>query len=123
MTASRPPANMGYKLRLRIRVIRDDGMTALGPGKADLLDAIARTGSIRAAAAELQMSYMRAWTLVKTMNDAFPSPLVETKRGGARNGGAHLTPRGQRVLRLYRKIEEKAHRAIDSLWEKMREEL
>lgn len=39
---------------------------ALGPGKADLLDAIARTGSISKAAKAMGMSYSRAWTLVDT---------------------------------------------------------
>ena len=60
-------------------------------GKADLLDAVARTGSIRAAAEALEMSYMRAWTLIRTMNAAFRSPLVEKIRGGAGQGGARLT--------------------------------
>ena len=41
---------MKYSVRPRIRVVADDGTIVLGPGKADLLEAIARTGSIRAAA-------------------------------------------------------------------------
>jgi molybdate transport system regulatory protein len=112
-----------YELRPRIRIVDDDGTIVLGPGKADLLDAIARTGSIRAAAGELGMSYMRAWTLVKTMNAAFRKPLVEKERGGAAQGGAQLTPAGQKVLQLYRRIEEKAARAAEPLWEKMKEQL
>ena len=114
---------MRYELRPRIRIVGDDGTIVLGPGKADLLDAIARTGSIRAAAGELGMSYMRAWTLVKTMNAAFRAPLVEKERGGAAQGGAHLTEVGQKVLQLYRRIEEKAARATEPLWEKMKEQL
>ncbi|HEV7766193.1 MAG TPA: LysR family transcriptional regulator [Thermoanaerobaculia bacterium] len=114
---------MHYSLRPRIRVVSDDGTIVLGPGKADLLDAIARTGSIRAAAEELGMSYMRAWNLVKTMNAAFRSPLVEKERGGAGQGGAQLTTAGQKVLRLYRKIEDNAARATEPLWEKMKEQL
>jgi molybdate transport system regulatory protein len=112
-----------YSLRPRIRVVSDDGTIVLGPGKADLLDAIARTGSIRAAADELGMSYMRAWNLVKTMNAAFRSPLVEKERGGAGQGGAQLTTAGLKVLRLYRKIEDRAARATEPLWEKMKEQL
>jgi molybdate transport system regulatory protein len=42
---------------------------AMGPGKADLLDAIAESGSISAAARKLGMSYRRAWLLVDTMNE------------------------------------------------------
>ena len=114
---------MNFTLRPRIRIVGDDGTIVLGPGKADLLDAIARTGSIRAAAAELGMSYMRAWTLIRTMNDAFREPLVEKVRGGSEQGGAQLTPSGKKVLELYRRMEEKAARAAEGLWVKLQDEL
>lgn len=114
---------MRYHVRPRIRITRDDDTIVLGPGKADLLDAIARTGSIRGAAEELGMSYMRAWTLVRTMNSAFRSPLVEKERGGAGQGGAQLTDAGQRVLALYRKMEERAEKSIAGAWERLRREL
>jgi len=112
-----------YTVRPRIRVVRNDDTIVLGPGKADLLDAIASTGSIRAAAEELGMSYMRAWTLVRTMNAAFRAPLVEKERGGAGQGGASLTEAGRRVLTLYRKMEQKAEKSIEGLWERLRDEL
>lgn len=41
---------------------------AMGPGKADLLDAIQETGSITAAAKRFGISCRRAWVLVDTMN-------------------------------------------------------
>ena len=114
---------MRYSLRPRLRITDDDGTIVMGPGKADLLDAIGRTGSIRAAAEELEMSYMRAWTLIRTMNAAFRSPLVEKERGGSAQGGAQLTDRGKEVLRLYREMERKAARAIQAEWQRMRKEL
>lgn len=110
---------MRYTIRPRIRIVRDDGTIALGPGKADLLEAIARTGSIRQSAEELGMSYMRAWNLVRTMNAAFRGPLVETERGG-RAQGAQLTERGEEVLRLYRRMEARAAKAIEGDWDELR---
>lgn len=114
---------MSYSLLPRLRIVSDDGTIVLGPGKADLLEAIGRTGSIRAAAEELEMSYMRAWSLVRTMNAEFRSPLVEKERGGSEKGGATLTERGRSVLALYRRMQERAMRAIEPLWGKMRKEL
>ena len=96
----------------RIRVVLNDGTIVMGPGKAELLAAVASSGSIRSAAAELEMSYMRAWSLIRTMNEAFQTPLVEKVRGGADQGGARLTARGRRVLQLYRWMEREARRAI-----------
>ena len=114
---------MRHELRPRLRIVRADDTIVLDPGKADLLDAIARTGSIRAAADELEMSYMRAWTLVKTMNAAFRSPLVEKERGGSAQGGAQLTARGRAVLKLYRAMEKKAAKSTEDLWKQMKEQL
>jgi len=78
---------------------------ALGPGKAELLEQIVRTGSLRKAAAAMEMSYMRAWTLVQTMNQCFKEPLVETKRGGAEGGSAVVTETGKAALAAYRRME------------------
>ena len=94
-------------VRPRIRVTQGSEIV-LGPGKADLLDAVRATGSLRKAAAVLGMSYMRAWQLVRTMNGAFRDPVVSLSRGGAARGGAALTPSGRRVLALYRAMERKS---------------
>lgn len=97
----------------RLRLVRG-GTIVLGPGKADLLDAVRDSGSLRKAAAELGMSYMRAWSLVKTMNAAFREPLVALARGGASHGGATLTPSGAKVLALYRRMETRCDEATSA---------
>jgi molybdate transport system regulatory protein len=84
----------------------------IGPGRADLLAGIAETGSIAAAGKTMAMSYKRAWELVQALNAGFGAPLVETNRGGAKQGGAVLTPLGQEVLALYRRMQAKAEAAI-----------
>ena len=91
----------------RLRILLGTGI-AIGPGKADLLEAIARTGSISAAAREMGMSYRRAWTLVEVMNRSFSGPLVETLTGGSGGGGAQVTEFGADVLARYRAMETKA---------------
>lgn len=80
----------------------------LGPGKADLLEAIAATGELRRAAARLGMSYMRAWKLVQMMNGAFREPLVETTRGGTGHGAARLTKTGKSVIAIYHEMERRS---------------
>ena len=95
----------------RLRVLMRAAI-AMGPGKADLLEAIADQGSITAAARRMGMSYRRAWLLVDTMNRSFRAPLVETARGGPGGGGACLTPLGREALERYRRMEAKAQRSL-----------
>ena len=84
----------------------------LGPGRADLLEGIAETGSIAAAGKRMGMSYKRAWSLVQALNDGWGSALVETSRGGAGQGGASLTADGDFVLQRYRSMEAATRDAI-----------
>ena len=98
------------EVKFRLRVTRGDDI-AVGPGKIDLLEAIARTGSITSAAKELGMSYRRAWLLVDTMNRCFKLPVVDAEAGGSRGGGTALTPQGAEVVRRYRRIEKAAAKA------------
>jgi molybdate transport system regulatory protein len=74
---------------------------AMGPGKAALLDAIARTGSISAAGRLLGMSYRRTWLLVDAMNRCWVEPLVATSTGGSKGGGARVTLLGEQVRTEY----------------------
>lgn len=98
------------RLGLRVRVVLG-GDVALGPGKADLLEAISETGSIAAAGRRLHMSYKRAWMLTEAMNQMFSQPLVDAAKGGSHGGGAALTPLGRRMLEAYRRLEARAMQA------------
>jgi len=105
-------ASSDFKLRMRVTV---GEMVAVGPGKIALLEALAREGSITAAAKALGMSYRRAWLLIDETNKALREPAVSTAQGGAKGGGSQLTETGERLVALYRGIENKAllHCAAD----------
>lgn len=100
MPSHRPHVTVRLDLRLDAR---------LGPGKIALLEAIAREGSISAAARALGMSYRRAWLLVDGLNRMFREPAVETRPGRAR-GGARVTAFGEKLVAAYRAIERRATR-------------
>lgn len=98
------------KVQFRLRVYRDDSI-AVGPGKVALLEAVAETGSISAAARQLQMSYRRAWMLIDETNRALASPAVVTAAGGSHGGGTALTEVGMELVTRYRAIENTARLA------------
>lgn len=92
-------------LKLKAQLLCGDEL-AMGPGKADLLEAIQLEGSISGAGRRLGMSYRRTWLLVDTMNRCWAEPLVEAAPGGGANRGARVTPAGQAVLAAYRALEQ-----------------
>ena len=107
------------RCRSRFRILSGD-LIALGPGKVDLLESIGREGSISKAARESRLSYRRAWDMVNTMNQCFKEPLVASITGGKGGGGAKLTPAGEKVIQLYRKMEKKADTATQTEWKTLR---
>jgi len=96
---------------LTLRVL-GKGAPAIGPGKAELIERIGKTGSISGAARAMGMSYRRAWQLVEALNRDFREPVVTTAIGGTRGGGAQVTPFGRRVVAAFRAMEGKASAAI-----------
>ena len=96
----------------RLRVVLGPG-SAIGPGQAAILEEIRDAGSIAAAGRRMNMSYKRAWYLVKSINISFGKPLVVMQKGGGSGGSAVLTSLGKEVLMRYRRMEKLTAKAID----------
>jgi molybdate transport system regulatory protein len=93
-----------HRLTVRFRV--DFGSRcSVGLGKVELLEGIARTGSLSQAAREMHMSYRRAWLLLEDMNVSFDHPVTHASVGGRGGGGVVLTPFGSRLVAGYRQLE------------------
>ncbi|MDV3457946.1 LysR family transcriptional regulator [Sphingomonas sp. HF-S4] len=102
-----------HALKLKLQIVCGDSY-AIGPGKADVLEAIDREGSISAAGRALGMSYRRTWLLVDEMNCCFVNRLVETRAGGGDGRGAHLTEDGRLALAAFRELEAQAAALVDA---------
>ena len=104
-------------IRLNLRLTFPGGVP-LSHGKAELMEMIRETGSIRQAAAKMDMSYRRAWLLVDELNHLFREPAIETKLGGRSGGGAALTVFGEELLKRFRTMEARTMKtlAADLAW-------
>lgn len=112
-------SNPKPELKPRFRVVRGDEI-ALGPGKVELLALLVETESLNETARRLDMSYMRAWKLVKTMNACFREPVAVAKRGGQTGGGMQLTKTGRNALALYQEMQSRALRSSAASWKELR---
>ncbi|EJK99182.1 MULTISPECIES: TOBE domain-containing protein [Pseudomonas] len=75
------------------------------PQRIALLQHIAEQGSITRAAKSAGLSYKAAWDAIDELNNLADQPLVERSVGGKGGGGAKLSEEGQRVLRLYQRLQ------------------
>src|SRR3954454_15120087 len=99
----RTPAAERPAARVHLRLDLGTG-GRIGPGKIELLEALARTGSIAAAGRTMGMSYRRAWLLISAVSAMFEGPVV-TGADAGEHGGTILTPFGARLVAAYRTIE------------------
>ena len=109
--------NLAGMARLTIRIDLAEN-AAFGPGKARLLELIAQTGSIRQAAAAMDMSYRRAWLLLRETEALTKVPVISARTGGKKGGGTGVTATGQALVKCYRAIETEAERSTAALREK-----
>jgi molybdate transport system regulatory protein len=79
--------------------IENRGEVVLGGGKAALLLAVDRFGSIQRAADEFGMSYRHAWGAIQKIEKRAGFKIVDTKLGGKTGGGARLTPKGKAFVK------------------------
>jgi molybdate transport system regulatory protein len=96
-------------------ILKRGGLARVGLERITLLEAVARLGSISAAAKQVGLSYKGAWDGVQALNNLFDAPLVSAAPGGKSGGVAQVTPRGQAVIRAFRAAEREVGAAFARL--------
>ena len=90
-----------------------DGENFLGSGRIELLEKIAETGSILAAAKAMKMSYKAAWERIEAMNRLSERPIIERTTGGKGGGGTVLTPYAYELIATFKRFNELHRQFID----------
>ena len=106
----------GFKLWLS----NGKGEGAFGAGKWRLLEAIERTGSWRAAADSLDISYRKAWGDLRKAEQALNVKFLERRRGGSDGGETRLTETGRKWLAEYGRFQARVEKAVMRAFDKWR---
>lgn len=99
--------------------IEKEGRVVLSSWRVQLLEAIAETGSISAAAERMSVSYRRAWEKIHESEERLGQKLVETQTGGSGGGGSQLTATGEDYVRLFREFTTGLKRMVDQRFEEV----
>ena len=85
----------------KIQLFDENGEKFFGEGPCRLLEKVEQTGSLRCAAASMEIAYSKALKLVKQAEEALGFPLTQRSVGGRDGGGSTLTPEGREFLHKY----------------------
>jgi molybdate transport system regulatory protein len=86
--------------------IERDGCVALSTWRVALLEAVAATGSISAAATRMEIPYRVAWSKIREMERGLGTALIQTRVGGSDGGGAALTAAADDYIRRYHQLAD-----------------
>lgn len=109
--ASTPSGQTAPEIKLQINLSNG---ARLGPGKIELLECIDRAGSLSQGAAQMGISYRRAWLFMTQINNSFDQPAIATPPGGQGGGASKLTDFGHQLIAKYRQMELEAENAARS---------
>lgn len=88
----------------------------LGPGVVELLEAIAATGSVKRACAQMGLSYTKGWRLVRTLEAELGFACVARQQGGVGGGRASLTPECRALLQRFERFTRDVDAAVTDLF-------
>ncbi len=107
-------------LKLRYKIwLEKNGEKSFGDGPLDILHRVERTGSLRQAAEEINMSYSQAWNLLKDLEKRLGFNLLKRKVGGERGGGSEITEEARELMTKFKLFREKADQNLNLLYKKI----
>ena len=118
MQREKPVENMQEKaltVKAKVKLTLCTGDRFFGPGVCELLERIRESGSIQAAAARMELSYSKAWKILKRAEDELGISLITRVSGGKNGGSSTLTEAGEEAVRDYREMEARLSSYADEL--------
>ena len=105
-------------LKIKIYLTDDAGEKYMGIGVLWLLDEIGKTGSLRKAAANLDIAYSKGYSMIRRAEDVFGIPLLVRRKGGKGREGSSLTPFAREFMELYRDFQQEVKDRADEPYER-----
>lgn len=95
-------------LDVKLYLLNANGEKFMGIGVLWLLENIGVEQSLRKACRKMNLSYSKAYNMLKALEDEVGRAFVERKKGGAQREGLVLTPFAREYMALYKDFQGKA---------------
>ena len=105
-------------MKIAYRVWLDSEGKAFGEGPYRLLKQIEKAGSLHQAAMDLNISYRKAWIMLKNAEEKLHFPLIDRKIGGISGGGSLITARGKTFMKRYEKFRKELEEVLEKTYQK-----
>ncbi len=102
-------------LKIAYKVWLDCNGKAFGEGPDRLLQRIEAAGSLHKAAADMKMSYRKAWLMLQAMERRLGFTLLERKVGGVSGGGSRLTPEARDFMKRYEAFRREVEESLEEI--------
>lgn len=96
-------------LKLKISLVNGKNESFMGIGLVWLLERIRKYKSIRLAAKDMGMSYMKAHGILNRLEKNLGQQVLIRRRGGYDRGGAELTDFAEKFIAEYDKCRKRVH--------------
>lgn len=89
-----------------VKLVVGNEKPCIGPGLVSLLEEIEASSSVMEACSRMDISYSKAWKLIRQAEDGLGEKLVLRKSGGSNGGTAQLTDFAETFIKKFRKTEK-----------------
>lgn len=111
------------KLKLKISIAKEANVYFMGPGPFRLLKKIKEHRSINKAAKSMNLSYVKALSILNRLEENLGEQMLIRKRGGNERGGTDLTPYAERFMEHYGNFKENINKFAENEFQLFLEQL
>ncbi len=115
------PENIRFNYKIWLSTEDEQGI--LGDGKWQILKAIEKHGSLKAATKSLGITYRRTWGDLKKIEEMLGFAILEKERGGREGGKSTLTLEGRRLVNAFDDFHKKVDAFVGTAFSEFREQL
>ena len=112
--------NINLKVKL---YLENDQEKFMGIGVLWILQRIESCGSLRAAAADMGISYSKAFRMIEALESTIGVAVLERHKGGMQRSGAKLTAFGKAFCSLYDDFQKNCKALMEKPFERFVQEL